>query len=115
NGLTPLHVALGLGAILPAGKSGPREHATRLLLAEHADPNVADRRGETALHAAAQMADAGFARAVIGVGAKVNAVDAQGKTPLHYACARTDAELVGTLLSAGADASVLDGAGWSAL
>ncbi|MBL8300431.1 MAG: ankyrin repeat domain-containing protein [Rhodanobacteraceae bacterium] len=123
GGGTPLMIAAALGF----------PELTEKLLAAGADPNLADEKGATALHAAAHYAfgHAGTrARAVLEVllrlGAAPNARDAKGQTPLLLLVGgRADpgapcnpaqvAHLVALLLDFAADLDAQDERGVSAL
>ena len=56
-------------------------------LADGADPNGADRSGETAMHAAARSSNVDILQRLARVGADANARDHQGRTPMHVAAA----------------------------
>jgi ankyrin repeat protein len=75
----------------------------RALLARHADVNVTEADGSTALHWAAERGDAEIARLLIAAGANVKAVTRYNITPLWLACGSGDAAIVTALLNAGAD------------
>ncbi len=90
-----------------------------LLLDAGADPGASDRRGQTALHAAAGAEPAaGFvyadrrvgstaaARTLLARGAQVDQIDDRGWTALHVASANGRAATVQSLLAAGASVDV---------
>lgn len=57
----------------------------RLLVNHHIDPHVADRNGETPLHAAAGSRNVEVAEFLLSIGADRDAVDSRGRCALHYA------------------------------
>ena len=75
-----------------AAHEGHKE-IVELLIANGADVNAKDRRGETSLHAAALSPRKEIAELLIAEGADVNAKDQKGKTPLDTAYGQT-AELL---------------------
>ena len=78
--------------------------AVRSLLAEGADPNVAQGDGLTALHVAAQEGNLEIARLLLDAGANVEAkTRIGGYTPLHLAGGGAHAAVVRALLGAGAN------------
>src|SRR6478735_8071876 len=79
--------------------------AVQALLAQHADVNVAQADGATALHWAAYRQDPETASLLIRAGANVKAANREGITPLALACINGHAGLIETLLKAGADAN----------
>ena len=104
-----------LAGAVPAADS-PRLDATkrgdvaevRSLLAEGADPNVAQGDGLTALHLAAQEGDLEIAELLIGAGAMVDAqTRIGGYTALHLASGGAHSSVVGALLEAGANAGAV--------
>ncbi len=90
-------------------------NAVDALLAAGADPQVADERGFTTLHAAAWMGDGDgdeenertgrIIESLLRAGADPNARDAHGDTPMHEALSGDGLNLVAAeqLLAAGAD------------
>lgn len=80
------------------------ESASRLI-ADGADPNVADDHGWTPLHFAAQHSSESIARILLGAGADVAAKDRLGNTALFRAVfsSRGDGGVIKLLLAAGAD------------
>jgi ankyrin repeat protein len=129
NGQTPLHAAAARGhaevvrLLLPAGvnrqagngstpliataASGSAE-TVRLLLDSGADPNLRDRKKESALAEAATSGNAESVRLLLAKGAEVRVVDDRGYSPLMYAAAseRIPADIVRMLLANGADKAV---------
>jgi ankyrin repeat protein len=77
----------------------------RRLVQDHADVNVAQADGATALHWAAYHRDADLARLLLKAGAKPGAANREGSTPLWLAASQGDAEMVKALLDGGADAN----------
>jgi ankyrin repeat protein len=77
--------------------------AARVLLEKHADVNLAQPDGATALHWAAYWNDVDTADRLIRAGANVNAANDLGITPLFLASANEDATLVMKLLKSGAN------------
>jgi ankyrin repeat protein len=75
----------------------------RALLARHADVNVAQPDGATALAWAAHWDDIGMADLLIDAGANVNVGNQFGVTPLSLACVNGSKPMVDRLLRAGAD------------
>jgi ankyrin repeat protein len=105
-----LAVVLLAGAVPPA--DSPLLDATkqgdvvavRSLLAEGADPNVAQGDGLTALHVAAQEGNLEIAEVLLDAGARIEAqTRIGGYTPLHLASGGAHASVVGALLEAGAN------------
>jgi ankyrin repeat protein len=117
NGVTPLHVAAGLGQYSP-GKKGlapPRCAEIAKLLVEHgADVRArGDNLGidRTALHGFAENGNAEMVAYLIKHNADVNATDMDGRTPLHLAARWGYVEVAKVLIDGGANvnAKVLDG------
>lgn len=69
------------------------------LLSAGLDPDTRDRRGRTALHAAATRAQVELARHLLDGGADVNAADAGGRTPLMLAAGLGGVDLFGGMTS----------------
>jgi len=89
-------------SLVEAVKSGQTTVA-RALLAKHADVNVAEADGTTALHWAVELDDPEMARALLKAGAKAQVANRYGVTPLHLAATNGNAAMIEQLLSAGAD------------
>jgi ankyrin repeat protein len=77
--------------------------AARTLLAQHADVNVPQPDGATALHWAAYRGDKELADMLIRAGANAKAANREGATPLWLASVNGDAAIISALISAGAD------------
>jgi len=88
--------------LVDAVKNSDRASA-RSLLEQHADVNVPDTDGTTALHWAARWDDVETAQLLIRNGANAKASDRHGVTPLSLACINGSAPMVELLLKAGAD------------
>jgi ankyrin repeat protein len=106
--------ALGLAALLSAAASPDTPVAdaarrgdliaVRALLAQGADVNAARADGMTALHWAADRADAGMVEVLLHAGASVRAITRNGNyTALHLASRVGQATAVKALLEAGSD------------
>ena len=90
-------------ASLPdAVKDGDRAAALSLLK-QHADVNVPEADGTTALHWAVRQDDGEMADRLIKAGANVKAANRYGVTPLYLACVNGSAPMIAKLLDAGAD------------
>ncbi|MFC4726623.1 ankyrin repeat domain-containing protein [Coralloluteibacterium thermophilus] len=94
----------GLTALLVATRDSwhGRPEAVTTLLANGADPRLADPHGETPLHHAARSSDAAVAALLLDAGAALEARDAEGNTPLSAACAAGSWRLARFLLERGA-------------
>jgi ankyrin repeat protein len=75
----------------------------RALLKQHADVNVPQADGMTALHWAAYHDDLDIAGLLLRAGANARAANRYGVTPLAMACTNGSAGMIGLLLNAGAD------------
>jgi uncharacterized protein len=75
------------------------------LLAEHADANVAQADGTTALHWAVQGGDFATVKYLLGAGANARGTNCFGVPPLSLACVNGNAAIIRALLDAGADAN----------
>ena len=92
--------------LLGAARSGDVT-ALRAALDAGADPNVRNRRGQTALHVAAWHGRVTAIRTLVAAGADVNARDDRaGETPLHTASRAARSDTVIVLLGAGARSSL---------
>lgn len=77
--------------------------AVRRLLTQHADVNIAQTDGMTALHWATYRDDLELARLLVRAGATVGAANRYGVTPLSLACTNGNGAMVALLLKAGAN------------
>ncbi len=75
------------------------------LIAQHADVNVPQADGSTALHWAVFRSDHAMMDRLLHAGANPSAANRDGSTPLWLACINGDASIIAALLSAGADAN----------
>jgi|GEM_PF-861530 len=82
--------------------------ALQAALASGTGIDAADEDGKTALHWAADNAQADVARLVIALGADVHARDRLGRTPLHYAAAAGQLNVIELLLNNGANPNQSD-------
>ncbi|KAL7765148.1 hypothetical protein ACKLNR_003064 [Fusarium oxysporum f. sp. zingiberi] len=93
------------------------EKVTKLLLEKGASANAKNRRGETALHRAAEMKGSGTTmEKLLSYGAEIDARDAWGHTPLHLA-AKVEGSwtIMEALLSYGAEIDARDTLGQTPL
>lgn len=81
-----------------------RPEAVMTLLANGADPRIADRDGNTPLHHAARSSDPGVAALLRDAAAELEARNEEGMTPLGVACAAGNWRLARFLLERGASA-----------
>jgi serine/threonine-protein phosphatase 6 regulatory ankyrin repeat subunit B len=88
-----------------------RREWIELLLANGADPNERDEKGDTPLQTALFLGDEDSARRLIAHGCDVNIRNNAGSTALHLATADGRGELVALLLAKGADVSAQDNDG----
>ena len=102
--------ALTLAAQVPSGSAQVADAAQnrdgaalRKLLTQHANPNVAQPDGTTALHWAAWKGHLGVVRLLLDTGADVTAKDLDGKTAMDWAAASKHKEVVALLLDQRAD------------
>lgn len=98
NGIIPDIVGMDLG-----------ENRLEKMLSRGADPDAADKNGDTALHLVAKRGGAGYADALIFTGgANLNIRNKLGQTPLMAAVAqnRRRADIVNLLVRAGADVNI---------
>jgi uncharacterized protein len=124
--MTVVSICLGAGAawagtsgetaarVADAAKTGDRA-AVLALLRQHADVNVPQADGTTALHWAARRDDLEMADRLIKAGANVKAANRYGVTPLYLACVNGSAAMIAKLLDAGADANAAVTEGETAL
>jgi ankyrin repeat protein len=94
----------------PNQESARREWI-ELLLANGADPNERDDRGNTPLHAAILMGNDDLANLFLVHGTPVNAKNKASATALHYAAAEGRLEIISRLLTQRADVNVRDNNG----
>ena len=86
-----------------------RPEAVMTLLANGADPRIADADGNTPLHHAARSSDPGVAALLRDAGAEMDAVNAEGVSPLGIACTAGNWRLARFLLERGAKAEPAGG------
>lgn len=86
----------------------------QFLLAQGANPNIADVKGVTPLVLATQLGFLEGAETLIGKGAKIDVPNATGETPLIAAVHRHDIPMLRLLLRSGADPDRADSSGRSA-
>jgi uncharacterized protein len=79
--------------------------AVEKLIAQHADVNVPQADGATALHWAVFRSDQPMVDLLLRAGANPKAANRDGSTPLWLACINGNASIIEALLSAGADAN----------
>jgi ankyrin repeat protein len=79
-----------------------RPDAVTMLLANGADPRVADAEGNTPLHHAARSSDPGVVALLCDAAAEIDALNAEGLTPLGVACVAGNWRLAKFLLEHGA-------------
>jgi len=88
---------------------------TTILLEAGADPNAADREGETALMKAAAHGLKQTVKLLIDHHADINRKDSKGRTALMHAAATRRSTAIPLLLENGADVTARDNEGFSAL
>lgn len=86
----------------------------QFLLAQGANPNIADVKGVTPLVLATQLGFLDGAETLIAKGARVDVPNATGETPLIAAVHRHDVPMLRLLLKSGADPDRADSSGRSA-
>jgi ankyrin repeat protein len=86
-----------------------RPEAVMTLLANGADPRIADADGNTPLHHAARSSDPGVAALLRDAGAEMDTLNNEGVSPLGIACAAGNWRLARFLLERGAKAEPADG------
>ena len=86
----------------------------RFLLGKGANPNLADKNGETALQRASSLGWSDGVEILVHAGASIDVSNSAGETPLIAAVHRRDTALVRTLLAAGANPDRSDNSGRSA-
>jgi len=82
---------------------GGDKAAVRKLLDQHADVNVPQADGATALHWAVFRSDKEMVDLLLRAGANAKAANREGATPLWLASVNGDASIVAALITAGAD------------
>lgn len=94
----------GMAPLLAATRDSwhGRPEAVMTLLANGADPRVADSDGNTPLHHAARSSDPGVAALLRDAAADIDAINRDGITPLGIACASGNWRLARFLLERGA-------------
>jgi ankyrin repeat protein len=90
--------------LITAAQNGNKA-AVQRALKNHADVNVAEPDGTTALHYAAQSDDPEIADVLLSAGANAKVANKYGVTPLNLACTNGSAIMVEKLIAAGADAN----------
>ncbi|MEO8049711.1 MAG: ankyrin repeat domain-containing protein [Acidobacteriota bacterium] len=96
-------VAAGPEARLADAAKASDKAAIRALIDKHADVNVPQVDGTTALHWAVYQDDLETADLLVQAGANVKAANRYGITPLTLACTNGNGKVVKLLLKAGAD------------
>ncbi|WP_240906297.1 ankyrin repeat domain-containing protein [Thermomonas sp. HDW16] len=86
-----------------------RPEAVMTLLANGADPRIADAEGNTPLHYAARSSDPGVAALLRDAGAEMDALNGEGVSPLGTACIAGNWRLARFLLERGAKPEPADG------
>src|SRR5580698_2623486 len=102
------------GTLVDAVKDGDTT-AALTLLKQHADVNLPEPDGTTALHWAVRQDDREMAGRLIKAGANVKAANRYGVTPLYLACVNGSTPMIEKLLEAGADANAATTEGETAL
>jgi uncharacterized protein len=102
------------GTVVDAVKDGDTT-AALALLKQHADVNLPEADGTTALHWAVRQDDREMAGRLIQAGANVKAANRYGVTPLYLACVNGSTPMIEKLLEAGADANAATTEGETAL
>src|SRR3984957_20090237 len=97
-----------------AVKDGDRA-GTLALLKQHAEVNLPEPDGTSALHWAVRQDDRELADRLMKAGANVKAANRYGVTPLYLACVNGSALMIARLLDAGADANAAATEGETAL
>jgi uncharacterized protein len=96
--------SLWAGSIADAVRDGDRAGAIALLK-QHADANVPEPDGTTALHWAVRQDDGELVDRLIKAGANVKAANRYGVTALYLACVNGSAPVIAKLMDAGANAN----------
>lgn len=103
RGHTLLHVAVRPTLYSYGLPSIGHPRLVKLLLANGAMVDAADRKGRTPLHWASEMGQKGIAEQLLAAGAKLDLRDNSGYTPLFVAVRRHKLDLVTFLAAKGAD------------
>ena len=108
-----------MGDVLQLALKHQNDEMVHSLLQAHADVSFQSRRGETALHIAAQIGRFDYAVLILDAiseqGAEVDVPDTtQGMTPLFIACLYGHYDIVEILLQAGSSQHTTDHLGWTA-
>ena len=105
------HASGSITALLAATRDSwhGRGEAVLTLLANGADPLVADAEGNTALHGAVLSAEPGVAAMLLDASAPIDALNAAGDSPLTVACRSANWPLARYLLEHGAKPSPAGG------
>ncbi len=113
TGVVMLSLLIGIPALSPAAATSDVADAVmrgdsiavRALLDKHADVNVPQPDGATALHWAVFRSDKEMVELLLAAGANAKAANRDGSTPLWIASVNGNAAIVADLLKAGADAN----------
>jgi ankyrin repeat protein len=97
--------------VLAASFGSPDSVIVKMLLEKGADPNAADKLGNTPLMKAAELGWMSSIDPLLAKGAKVNARRADGATPLMLAQGNLNLAAVARLIEKGADINAKDAAG----
>ncbi|MEO8460802.1 MAG: ankyrin repeat domain-containing protein [Dokdonella sp.] len=102
------HAHAGLTPLIAATRDSyeGRPDAVMTLLANGADPRLADTEGNTPLHHAARCREPIVAALLVDATALLDVVNHEGETPLGLACAHGNWQTASYLLSCGATAEV---------
>ncbi len=110
-----LIAASGPDAKLADAAKAADKAAIRALIAKHADVNVPQVDGATALHWAVYRDDVETVELLLRAGANVKTANRYGVTPLTLACTNGNAAIAKLLLKAGADPNTVLASGETAL
>ena len=108
-------IAAGTNGRLVDAVKNSDKISTRELLEKHADANLPDVDGTTALHWAARTDDLETVELLIRGGANVKTANRYGVTPLSLACVNGSALMIEALLKAGSDPNTVLPGGETAL
>ena len=87
----------------------------KVLLANKADANIADQRGNTVLHSSTSKLFFNISQFLIDSGCKINTTNYGGETPLHSAVRSKNTAIVKLLLKNNADANIQETWGYTPL